>query len=105
MVLGIIAFGMTMVIISGEIDLSVGSAVAFAGCLTAYLTESLAATGRKELVWSRMVAGDRQVFQEVAEKHWTVWLGHGAVQALVVEALRHRHGVFHKPHARPNLCR
>ena len=32
---GIIAFGMTMVIISGEIDLSVGSAVAFAGCLTA----------------------------------------------------------------------
>jgi ribose/xylose/arabinose/galactoside ABC-type transport system permease subunit len=38
---GIIAFGMTMVIISGEIDLSVGSAVAFAGCLTAYLTQSL----------------------------------------------------------------
>ncbi|GAH35449.1 unnamed protein product, partial [marine sediment metagenome] len=35
---GVIAFGMTMVIISGEIDLSVGSAVAFAGCLTAYLT-------------------------------------------------------------------
>ena len=42
---GIIAFGMTMVIISGEIDLSVGSAVAFAGCLTAYLTEMLAAAG------------------------------------------------------------
>ncbi len=39
---GIIAFGMTMVIISGEIDLSVGSAVAFAGCLTAYLTGFLA---------------------------------------------------------------
>jgi ribose/xylose/arabinose/galactoside ABC-type transport system permease subunit len=36
---GIIAFGMTMVIISGEIDLSVGSAVAFAGCFTAYLTQ------------------------------------------------------------------
>ncbi|HJP31179.1 MAG TPA: ABC transporter permease [Candidatus Latescibacteria bacterium] len=36
---GIIAFGMTMVIISGEIDLSVGSAVAFAGCLTAWLFE------------------------------------------------------------------
>lgn len=34
---GIIAFGMTMVIIAGEIDLSVGSAVAFAGCLTAWL--------------------------------------------------------------------
>lgn len=35
--IGIIALGMTMVIIAGEIDLSVGSAVAFAGCLTAYL--------------------------------------------------------------------
>jgi len=38
---GVIAFGMTMVIIAGEIDLSVGSAVAFSGCLTAYLTEAL----------------------------------------------------------------
>jgi len=35
---GLIAFGMTMVIIAGEIDLSVGSAVAFSGCLTAWLT-------------------------------------------------------------------
>ena len=42
---GIIAFGMTMVIISGEIDLSVGSAVAFAGCLTAYLTQLLSTLG------------------------------------------------------------
>ncbi len=41
---GIIAFGMTMVIISGEIDLSVGSAVAFAGCLTAIVTQYLAGT-------------------------------------------------------------
>ena len=32
---GIIALGMTMVIIAGEIDLSVGSMVAFAGCLCA----------------------------------------------------------------------
>ena len=32
---GLIALGMTMVIIAGEIDLSVGSMVAFAGCLTA----------------------------------------------------------------------
>jgi ribose/xylose/arabinose/galactoside ABC-type transport system permease subunit len=39
---GLIALGMTMVIIAGEIDLSVGSAVAFAGCLTAYLTGLLA---------------------------------------------------------------
>lgn len=35
---GLIALGMTMVIISGEIDLSVGSMVAFSGCLTAWLT-------------------------------------------------------------------
>jgi len=42
---GIIAFGMTLVIISGEIDLSVGSMVAFAGCLTAYLTQILSANG------------------------------------------------------------
>lgn len=38
---GIIAFGMTMVIISGEIDLSVGSGVAFAGTVTALLIEYL----------------------------------------------------------------
>ena len=35
---GIIALGMTSDIIAGEIDLSVGSAVAFAGCWAAYLT-------------------------------------------------------------------
>ena len=35
---GIVALGMTMVIIAGEIDLSVGSAVAFAGCWIAWLT-------------------------------------------------------------------
>ena len=34
--LGIIAFGMTAVIISGEIDLSVGSGVALAGCIVAW---------------------------------------------------------------------
>lgn len=39
---GVIAFGMTMVIIAGEIDLSVGSAVAFSGCLAAWLTEYMA---------------------------------------------------------------
>lgn len=37
----IIALGMTMVIISGEIDLSVGSGVAFYGCLVAYITREL----------------------------------------------------------------
>lgn len=36
---GLIAFGMTMVIIVGEIDLSVGALAAFAGCLLAYLTQ------------------------------------------------------------------
>ena len=42
---GVIAFGMTMVIIAGEIDLSVGSAVAFSGCLTAWFTGFFAAHG------------------------------------------------------------
>lgn len=42
---GIIAFGMTFVIIAGEIDLSVGSAIAFYGCLLAVITEKLAAKG------------------------------------------------------------
>jgi sugar transport system permease protein len=36
---GLIAFGMTLVIISGEIDLSVGSMVAFAGCLLMWFVE------------------------------------------------------------------
>ena len=38
---GLIALGMTLVIIAGEIDLSVGSMVAFSGCLTAWLTGAL----------------------------------------------------------------
>lgn len=38
---GIIALGMTLVIISGEIDLSVGSAVAFSGCLSAWMVQRL----------------------------------------------------------------
>ncbi len=38
---GIIAFGMTFVIISGEIDISVGSAIAFFGCLCAIITQTL----------------------------------------------------------------
>ncbi len=42
---GIIALGMTAVIIAGEIDLSVGSAVAFAGCWTAYITGLLTGPG------------------------------------------------------------
>jgi ribose/xylose/arabinose/galactoside ABC-type transport system permease subunit len=37
--IGIIACGMTLVIVAGEIDLSVGSHVAFAGCLAAALVE------------------------------------------------------------------
>jgi ribose/xylose/arabinose/galactoside ABC-type transport system permease subunit len=50
---GIIALGMTMVIIAGEIDLSVGAAVAFAGCLTAWLVQFL--VGAK-MLWPMPVA-------------------------------------------------
>jgi sugar transport system permease protein len=42
---GLIALGMTLVIIAGEIDLSVGSMAAFSGCLTAYLTGALGPAG------------------------------------------------------------
>lgn len=42
---GIIAIGMTMVIIAGEIDLSVGSAVAFSGCISAWFTGALKNAG------------------------------------------------------------
>jgi ribose/xylose/arabinose/galactoside ABC-type transport system permease subunit len=38
--IGIIACGMTLVIVAGEIDLSVGSHAAFAGCLIAVLVRS-----------------------------------------------------------------
>jgi sugar transport system permease protein len=37
---GMIAFGMTMVIVAGEIDLSVGSAVAMSACLVAWLVQA-----------------------------------------------------------------
>lgn len=39
--MGVIAFGMTFVIISGEIDISVGSSIAFFGCLCAVITQTL----------------------------------------------------------------
>ena len=39
--LGIIAFGMTAVIISGEIDLSVGAGAALAGCIVAWFSAKL----------------------------------------------------------------
>jgi ribose/xylose/arabinose/galactoside ABC-type transport system permease subunit len=42
---GLVALAMTMVIISGEIDLSVGSGIAFYGVITATVTKYLLATG------------------------------------------------------------
>ncbi|GHV73762.1 sugar ABC transporter permease [Spirochaetia bacterium] len=42
---GCIAFGMTLVIISGEIDLSIGSTVALAGVITALTSGALAKAG------------------------------------------------------------
>lgn len=53
---GLIALGMTMVIIAGEIDLSVGSMVAFAGCLTAYVTGALSGIGMEMAVGSAILA-------------------------------------------------
>ncbi len=45
---GIVALGMTMVIIAGEIDLSVGSGIAFFGVMTAFLTKNMLAAGMNE---------------------------------------------------------
>jgi ribose/xylose/arabinose/galactoside ABC-type transport system permease subunit len=42
---GLVALGMTMVIIAGEIDLSVGSGIAFYGVITATVTKHLLAAG------------------------------------------------------------
>jgi len=42
---GIIAFGMTMVMIAGEIDLSVGSSVAFSGCISAWIVKIMTEAG------------------------------------------------------------
>lgn len=42
--LGIIAFGMTAVIVAGEIDLSVGAGAALAGCIVAWFAGALADT-------------------------------------------------------------
>ena len=38
---GVIAFGMTMVIIAGQIDLSIGSVVAIGGVIAAFACENL----------------------------------------------------------------
>lgn len=46
---GIIALGMTLVIISGEMDLSVGSAVAFSGCLAAWSVRYLMGIGMSDV--------------------------------------------------------
>ena len=42
---GVIAYGMCLVIISGEIDLSVGSQVALSGVLAGFISKGLAETG------------------------------------------------------------
>ena len=42
---GVIAYGMCLVIISGEIDLSVGSQVAFSGVLAGFISKGLAEAG------------------------------------------------------------
>jgi ribose/xylose/arabinose/galactoside ABC-type transport system permease subunit len=52
---GLIALGMTMVIIAGEIDLSVGSMVAFAGCLTASVTGALSGIGMEMAIASAIL--------------------------------------------------
>ena len=53
---GMIAFGMALVIIVGEIDLSVGSMVALSACLTAWIVEKLAGNAIEPALWTVLVA-------------------------------------------------
>ncbi len=53
---GMIAFGMALVIIVGEIDLSVGSMVAVSACLTAWIVERLAGGALEPAAWTVFVA-------------------------------------------------
>lgn len=53
---GMIAFGMALVIIVGEIDLSVGSMVAVSACLTAWIVERLSGGALEPAVWTVIVA-------------------------------------------------
>ncbi|MDE1947882.1 MAG: ABC transporter permease [Burkholderiales bacterium] len=80
-VTGIIACGMTMVIIAGEIDLSVASVIAASGCLCAWVVQWLTpASALEPAVWM-VVAG------VVAA------LGFGLLVGWVSGTLRHRVGV------------
>ncbi len=49
--LGVIAFGMTAVIIAGEIDLSVGAGVALAGCIVAWFSGALSPRSARSPPW------------------------------------------------------
>lgn len=53
---GVIAFGMTMVIIGGEIDLSVGSGIGFSAVITATIAGKLASANIMPLEYSIIVA-------------------------------------------------
>lgn len=76
---GIIAFGMTFVIILGEIDLSVGSAIAFFGCLTAIIVQDLGAVG-----WSPLLTVPLAVLASV---------GLGILMGMFTGWIRHRFNV------------
>lgn len=52
---GVIAYGMCLVILAGEIDLSVGSQVALCAVITARVSKSLAAAGIMSITWGAAV--------------------------------------------------
>ncbi|MGE5583892.1 MAG: ABC transporter permease [Bacillota bacterium] len=70
---GIIALGMTMVIIAGEIDLSVGNALAFYGCLAAVLARDLVAA-QYPLLWVMIFAILFCILVAIAVGHFTGWV-------------------------------
>ncbi|NLA93016.1 MAG: ABC transporter permease [Spirochaetales bacterium] len=77
---GVISFAMTMVIIGGEIDLSVGSSIALSAVITATVTGKLAATGKMSMesaVWIGMLTA----------------LVIGAVNGLITRLVRTRYDI------------
>ena len=90
--LGIIAFGMTAVIISGEIDLSVGAGAALAGCIVAWICGALTDT-----LGGLLGRGDRHRRWRSASASASAF-SVGKVRAVVQRAELHQHaGALHRP--------
>lgn len=73
---GVIAYGMCMVILSGEIDLSVGSQVALCAVLTAWISKSLADAGIMPIEWGALVGILAALVVAIAFGTFHAWARH-----------------------------